>query len=165
MNYYKTNDPAVLAAWETERAEHKALQAKIDTFAARFGGRGLMYTEPACFAGIIFKAPLGRDQWTAPDQYGLQRPRAKPLKGASPETKAALKTLNAEWQEHYPTGTVDSDPFYQSLGCNSSMDFIFGGLTLFVHDGWVYLKCGIKMPQLTEILGSEFDAARAAHRA
>lgn len=165
MSYYKTNDPKVLAAWEAEQAERKALQAKIDAFAARFGGQGKMYQDPAHFAGIIFTPAKPRDLWRHPDMYRLQVPRAKPLKGASTETKDALKALNAEWKEHYPTGTVDSDPFYQSLGCNSSMDFIFGGLTLFVHDGWVYLKAGIKMPKLTEILGSEFDAARAAYRA
>lgn len=165
MSYYKTNDPAVLAAWAKNKADRAELQAKVDAFAARFGGKGLMYADPARFAGIKFPVPLGRDRWTAPDEHGLQRPRSRPLKGASPETKASLKELNAEWQEHYPDGRVSVDPIYKAMGHHSSLDFILGGVNLFVHDGWLYAKTGHeKMPKLTEILGSEYDAALQAFK-
>lgn len=165
MSYYKTNDPEVMAAWKKDRTDRAALQTKIDAFAARFSGKGLMYAEPARFAGINFPVLMDRNLWCAPDSNGLQRPRSKPLKGASTEIKTALKTLNTVWQVHMPTGQVRSDQLYKAMGHGNSLDFVFGGITLFVHDGWLYAKTGYeKMPKLTEILGSEYEAAHEAHR-
>lgn len=162
--YFKTNSPAVMAAWAKDRDDRAALQAKIDAFASRFGGKGMMYSDPPRFAGIIFAQAKPRDLWRAPDRLSLQVPRSSPLKGASAETKAELKRLQAEWEEHRPTERLTDDGVYKALGFSSSMDFIWGGLTLFVYDGWLYAQSGTAMPQLTEIVGSEFEAARAGLR-
>ncbi|TDB28428.1 hypothetical protein ATCM_12620 [Stenotrophomonas sp. ATCM1_4] len=164
MSFYKTNAPAVLVAWEQESAQRVALQAAINAFSARFGGKGLMYADPARFAGIKFPTPAPRDLWRAPDRNGLQWPRSAPLKGATADTKAALKALNADWDQHVPRGSVDGNDVYEALGFSSSMDFLFEGLTLFVHEGFLYASTSKAMPALTEILGSEYEAARQAMR-
>lgn len=165
MSFYKTNAPAVLAAWHEERHARAQLQAEIDAFAARFGGEGLMYAEPARLAGIKFTPAKPRDLWRAPDSNGLQMPRSAPLKGASQETKAELKALTAEWASHLPSRNIDSTAVYRALGFNSSMDFFIEGLTLFVHGGFLYASTRKAMPSMVEILGSEYDAADTAHRA
>jgi hypothetical protein len=164
MSFYKTDAQAVLAAWEEERIQKAALQADVDAFSARFGGKGLMYADPARFAGIKFPKAAPRDLWRAPDRNGLQWPRSAPLKGATAETKAALKALNAEWDQHVPRGSVDGNDVYEALGFSSSMDFMFEGLTLFVHDGFLYASTSKAMPAMTEILGSEYEAAKQALR-
>ena len=164
MSFYKTDAPAVLVAWEERRLQKVSLQAEIDSFAARFGGEGLMYSDPARFAGIKFIPAAPRDLWRAPDRNGLQWPRSAPLKGASAETKAALKALNAEWSQFVPIGRISDDGMYEALGFNSSMDFMFEGLTLFVHGGFLYASTSKAMPAMTEILGSEYEAARQALR-
>ncbi len=122
-----------------------------------------MYSDPPRFAGIIFTPAKSRDLWRAPDRLGLQLPRSAPLKGATAETKAELKRLQAVWSE-FPAESLDDDAVCKALGFNNSLDFIWGGLTLFVHDGWLYASCGRAMPQLTEILGSEYEAAREGLR-
>lgn len=164
MSFYKTNAPAVMAAWEDDRAQRAALRAEIDAFAARFGGEGLMYSDPARFAGIKFTPTAPRDLWRAPERDGLQWPRSSPLKGASPETKAALKALNATWAEDAPAGCISSSLVYKALGFSSSLDFLFEGLTLFAHDGFLYASTRKAMPSMTEILGSEYEAAERAAR-
>lgn len=166
MSYYKTNDPAVLTAWEKYTADRKALQAKVDAFSARFRGEGLLYRHPASFAGIKFpNYTVSKALWRNPDSNGLQRPRKNPLPGAGAETKRALKALNADWDENAPKDSISMHPVFQAMGHCNSLDFIIGGISLFVHDGWLYAETGsVKTPKLTEILGSEWEAAREAHR-
>ncbi|WP_153164361.1 hypothetical protein [Stenotrophomonas nematodicola] len=162
MTYYKTNDPAVLTAWEQERAGKAELQAEIDAFAARFGGEGLMYADTARLAGIRFSPAKPRDLWRSPDHNGLQWPRSAPLKGATAETKAALKALQAEWNDHLPAREIDTNAVYRALGFSSSLDFLFEGLRLFRANGFVYASTKKAMPRMTEILGSEYELAKAA---
>lgn len=164
MSFFKTNDPAVLAAWHAEKAAKAELQAEIDTFAQRFGGEGLMYADPPVLAGIKFRPAMPRDLWRAPDNNGLQVPRSSPLKGATAETKAAIKALQAEWTEHLPARKIDTDGVYRALGFNNSLDFFLEGLSLFLHDGFLYASTRKAMPSMTEILGSEYDAAYTAFR-
>lgn len=166
MGFYKTNYPKVLAAWEQNSTDTVALQAKVDAFASRFGGKGLMYSNPARFAGIKFPVPMGRDLWTAPDEHGRQRPRSKPLPKTPKPVKDQIKNLRIEWSENVPTDQVSDDPIYKAMGHGNSLDFIFGGIVLFVVDGCLYAKTGsTEMPKLTEILGSEYQDAYAAHSA
>lgn len=162
MSFYKTNDPAVLEAYEKERSDKALLQAEVDAFAHRFGGKGLVYADPARLAGIKFTPAKPRDLWRAPDGNGLQWPRSSPLKGATAETKAALKALQAEWNEHMPTRKIDTNAVIRALGFSSSCDFFFEGLTLFRHEGFVYASTSKAMPRMTEILGSEYEQAKAA---
>lgn len=162
MSFYKTNAPAVLAAWEEESAQKAALRAEIDTFAAKFGGEGFIYADPYRFAGIKFVSVAPRDLWRAPDRDGLQWPRSSPLKGASAETKAELKALNATWRDHAPTGSIRANRVHQALGFSSHLEFLFEGLTLFVYGGFLYASTRKAMPGMTEILGSEYEAAERA---
>jgi len=84
-----------------------------------------MYADPARLAGIKFSPARPRDLWRAPDNNGLQWPRSAPLKGATAETKAALKALQAEWQMHLPARDIDTNAVYRALGFSSSCDFCF----------------------------------------
>ncbi|MFK3846641.1 hypothetical protein [Stenotrophomonas sp. NPDC078853] len=164
MSFFKTNDPAVLEAWHAEKAAKAELQAEIDTFAQRFGGEGLMYADPPVLAGIKFRPAMPRDLWRAPDNNGLQVPRSSPLKGATAETKAAIKALQGEWAEHLPSRKIDTNGVYRALGFDNSLDFFIEGLTMFMHDGFLYASTRKAMPSMTEILGSEYSAAEAGRR-
>ncbi|HEL4110781.1 TPA: hypothetical protein UM343_000902 [Stenotrophomonas maltophilia] len=161
MSFYKTNDPAVLAAWSAGRQEIATLRAAVNEFAAKYGATGHTYSEPVRFAGLRFPTEMPRDLWRAPDRNGLQCPRSTPLKGATAETKAALKALRAEWDLHVPDAKVSSDRLYEALGVDWG-DFLFTGLTLFEHDGHLYAETGAGMPRMTEILGSEYQLAKLA---
>jgi hypothetical protein len=164
MSFYKTKDPNVLAAWNEEHAARAKLQAEADAFAERFGGNGRLYADPARFAGLTFSPAKPRDLWRAPDHNGLQWPRSVPLRGATAETKEALKALQAEWLAHLPSGRVSREPIYRALGFSSSMDFLLEGLTLFVHDGILYASTRKTIRSMTEILGSEYHTAESALR-
>lgn len=164
--YYKTNDPAVLAAWEADRQARVDFKKKVDSFAAYFGGEGMIYSNPVRFAGIKFKGDLPKELWCARDSNGLQRPRMTAPKGASMEQKKAIKHMRDHWMKHVPKDVLRDDDLYKALGHSNSLDFLFGGLTMFLHDGWVYAKTGsVAMPALTEIMGSEYEEAERAHRA
>jgi len=161
MSFYKTNAPNVMAAWAAERQAVATLRVAVEEFATKYGATGHTYSDPVRFAGLRFNPPMPRDLWRAPDRHGLQCPRTTPLKGATAETKAALKALNAEWDLHVPDAQVDSKALYAALGVSWG-DFLFSGLTLFEQGGWLYAETSAAMPCMTEILGSEYEQAKAA---
>ncbi len=162
MSYFKTNAPGVLKAWHQEREAVAALRAEARTFAARFGGTECLYGDPARFAGLRFQPPAPRDLWRLPDRDGIQCPRSAPRRGATAETKEAHARLLAEWKANVPTARVDSNALYAALGVGWGDFLLCGGLVMFEHGGWLYAKTGADMPCMTEILGSEYEAARKA---
>lgn len=164
MSFFKTNDPEVMAAWHKEMVAFAALRKAADEFATRYGGTGHLYSNPGRFAGVKFSPPKPRELWRAPDCNGLQCPRTKPLTGSSASTREELKALNADWLAHVPRKLVDSDELYRTLGVDRS-DFVFSGLEMFQHGGWIYAKTGTHMKRMTEILGSEYSAASEAQGA
>jgi len=164
VSFYKTNDDKVLRAWSWTSAAVKALRAATDDFAAQYGGTGHNYSDPVRFAGIRFNPPKPRALWRCPDKHGLQVPRSAPLKGATADEKAALKALQAEWDVHVPDAQVTWEKVHRALDVSWG-DFVFTGLTMFEHNGWLYAKTGAPMPRMTEILGSEFEAAQVAAKA
>lgn len=174
-NYmYKTSAPAVIAAvtaWNAKRAAWDAQRAKLGQV---FGGAtSPMRSGSQSYVGGV-KLSASRDldvHWCRPDQYDYRalRSSAKPAKGTSKEDRAAQviehERLKALWEEHCPEN-IDQDEAWDAIGLNRGALWLCGGL-FFELDGAVYLNLGIRLEDgveqiegATEILGSEFDAAR-----
>lgn len=159
--YYKTNNPAVLAAWATLHNDKCILQAQIDAFAQRFGATAGVQREPGHFAGLRFAQRPPAVHWRKPDFNGLQWLRNAASKGASAEQRAQHAVLLADWHAHFPTHRVDDRPLYRAIGYSSGLDFALSGLVMFVRGDWFYAATSKPMPELLEILGSEYAAAKA----
>jgi hypothetical protein len=162
MSFYKTNDPEVVAAYQALENAAEALKQQAKAFGERFGGEGLIYFSASGhrFAGVRFALQQPLDIWTAWDKDGMQRPRSKPKAGTSQERRDALKTLHAEWDANAPTERVSMDPFFQSVGTNWG-DVMFSGASWFRCGEEIYFNTRLKLTA-QEILGSEFEAAKAA---
>jgi len=165
MSYYKTNDPAVLAAYQSLKAQTAVLRQQAKIFGDRFGGEGLVYFSASSrrFAGVRFLHQQPLDIWTAWDKDGMQRPRRKAKAGTPQDRRDALKELIAEWEANAPTELVPMDPFFQSVGTDWG-NVMFNGASWFQRGEWIYFKTGLKLTA-QEILGSEFEAAEKAEAA
>lgn len=165
MSYFKTNDPAVLAAYQSVKAQTAALKQQAKVFGDRFGGEGLVSFSASGhrFAGVRFFHQQPLDIWTTWDNNGMQRPRRKPKAGTPQDRRDALKALNEDWEANAPTEQVSMDPFFQSVGTDWG-NVMFNGASWFQRGEWIYFKTFIKL-SAQEILGSEFEAAEKAEAA
>lgn len=162
MSFYKTNCPVAIKAWDDYNAAAADLRARCESFAAGFGGKAALYGNPLRFGGILFDSSPGGDLWCAADRDAVHKPRRIPRRGSTPEVRAAVKENISKWDAGRPDDRVCFDPIYKALGKNNSMDFIFTGMKLVRHGGWIYADTGADMPLMTEILGSEFAEANKA---
>lgn len=165
MSYYKTNDPAVLAAYQSVQAQTAVLRQQAKAFGERFGGEGLVSFSASGhrFAGVRFLHQQPLDVWTAWDKNGMQRPRRKAKAGIPQDRRDALKALNEDWEANAPTEQVSMDPFFQSVGTDWG-NVMWSGASWFQRGEWMYFKTSIKLAA-EEILGSEFEAAEKAEAA
>ena len=173
-NYmYKTTAPAVVAAviaWDAKRKEWDAQRAKLGQV---FGGSASpMRSGSRSYVGVKLSASRDLDvHWRRPDQYGYRalRSSAKLAKGTSEVHRSAQvvehECLSALWKEHCPA-SIDRDEAWEAMGLNPGALWL-GGDMFFERDGVVYLNLGIRLEDgnesiegATEILGSEFEAAR-----
>lgn len=119
--------------------------------------------------------------WTEPNKHNISRPRTSLnvkkfkeqfagqdiSKEAIDEKVKAAKADLAELNKKYNEGVsqlskVDFEPFFNSFGTNWG-DLMFSGLKWFELDGYVYFATGADFrDRMTEILGSEFEAADSA---
>lgn len=164
MRYFKITKPESLAAWEQSRRDTEAMTKAARDFAERIApgrAKGWYTTGPTRrVAGFSFSPPMTGPEWTKPDrQHGMQRPRAK----VPTDAKQALADLQAIWND-YPKQSVDMDGVFKTFGF--SWGFIYG-YSMFAHCGALYFSTSDPHQQIdgTEILGSEFSAAEAEHRA
>jgi len=171
---YKTTAPSVVAAviaWDAKRADWNTQRAKLgevfggDTSPMRSGSRSYV-------GGVKLSASRDLDvHWCRPDQYGYRalRSGAKPAKGTSKEDRATQVAehdrLSALWKEHCPA-SIDQDEAWEAIGLNPGALWLGGGV-FFELDGAVYLNLSVRLEDgseriegATEILGSEFEAAR-----
>lgn len=169
-NYmYKTTAPAVVAAviaWEAKRKEWDTQRAKLGQV---FGGAASpMRSGNRSYVGGV-KISASRDldvHWCRPDQYDYRalRSSAKHAKGTPKEARAAQvaehEHLLALWKEHCPA-SIDMDEAWEAIG------LWMCGSVFFELEGIVYLNLGLRLEDgneniegATEILGSEFEAAR-----
>jgi len=170
MSTYKTNHPDALAARRAYTEAVQALRAQAEAFKERVGAKDFVISTGSSLGtsirGFVFDPPKDRALWTVQDAKlcGAQRPRASVAKG-TPEQRAELKALNAEWNAHYPAERVSWEPMLQAVGLSPGHLFFSGAFKLFEHDGWIYLKTGAlpDASHLIEILNSEYEAAQLAH--
>ena len=174
--HYKTTSPSALAvvtSWEAKKAD---FDSKRKSLSGVFGGSGSpMSSGGDSYVGGV-KISDSRDldvHWRRPDEYGYRALRnvAKPEKGATKEARVAYKAeherLTALWQEHCP-GRISKDDVWKALGVEWGSVWLSGGV-FFKQDDAVYLNLGFQLKEggdqiegATEIVASEFEAARRA---
>lgn len=159
-SFYKTTDANVLAAHANFEAAKNALIDNANELGKEFDGKPKFCSDVNRFkcAHLVlnnYSQREDKDLWTKPDQNYLSSPRRGKVKGKAKEQK---ELLDRYW-ELFPE-SVEANPLYESMGLNWG-DLLFGGgFTMFAHDGAIYLRTGAKVgPMMTEILGSEFNAA------
>jgi hypothetical protein len=164
--FYKTSDPAVLAAMAAYEREVGSVFAAGKEFSAHYGGKLLTRADlhGRSVAGLCFEPAKDDPLWTKPDaqQAGMQRPRTS-LKGATKEQRAALAELAAGWRVRFPSAKADLEPVLATMGTDWGSLF-FTNFAMFQHEGAVYASTGAKLaPCMVEILSSEYAAAKAAY--
>ena len=169
MAYYKTSDARVLAAWKTYREEADRLQVLGNEFAKRYEGASAMFSTSfhsgRRFLGLKFNPAMPQPLWTKPDHKagGSQFPRQALPPGTKGDERKALKLeltqLREDFNEHKPKGEADMQPFLDSMGLGGGALF-FGSYKHFAKDDCLYVSTTAKPSSvMTEILGSEFEAA------
>lgn len=171
MAYYKTREPAVLAAWKTYLDQCDALQKQGEDFAALFpNAKPLFATDIHSgrrFYGLAFTPVAPQPLWTKPDPKcgSEQRPRNSLPAGIKGDERKALKAeldeLATLYKENRPKDKADLEPFLAAMGLGGGKLF-FAGYKQVIKDGTVYVETSAKPGEvMQEILGSEFDAANA----
>lgn len=158
-SFYKTNDAGVLAAHAAFEAAKNTLIEKANELGKEFDGKPKFSSDVNRFkcAHLVlnnYHQREDKDLWTKPDQHHLSSPRRGKVKGKVKEQKVLLDRY---WEIFPPA--VDKGSLYDSMGLDWG-ELLFGGFTMFSHDGAIYLRTGAKVgPMMNEILGSEFNAA------
>ena len=169
MAYYKTSDARVLAAWKTYREEADRLQVLGNEFAKRYEGASAMFSTSfhsgRRFFGLKFNPAMPQPLWTKSDHKagGSQFPRQALPPGTKGDERKALKLeltqLREDFNEHKPKGEADMQPFLDSMGLGGGALF-FGSYKHVAKDDCLYVSTTAKPSSvMTEILGSEFEAA------
>lgn len=170
MSFYRSNDPAVVAAAAKFYADREAVQEEARAFAKQWGGVALFSRDlhSIRFGGLRFSEPANLDNWTTPDKKSrAQAPRAQlRIKGASKEQKEAQIALHRRYYDEMPKLRAECEPVYEAMGTNWG-DLLFTGIAWFVGtDGHVYAQTSTKLgPVMVEILGSQYELAREAVQA
>ena len=163
MRHYKITKPESLAALKQFYADVDALQKASREFAQLIApdrAKPWFTSGPTrSFAGLSFDPPMTGPEWTKPErQTRVQRPRTKVAADARP----ALAKLQELWASE-PEQKVMLDPVMQTFGFSWGF---FHGYSFFEHDGAIYFRTSdTQTIEGAEILGSEWDAAEAAHTA
>lgn len=168
MAYYKTNDPAVSAAWTAYVAKADELQKQGEDFAAMFpNAKPLFSTDIHSgrrFFGLSFTPTAPQPLWTKPDPKcgNVQRPRSSLPAGIKGDERKALKAeldlLAERYKANAPKAKADLEPFLAAMGLGGGRLF-FAGYKQVITDDWVYIETTANPgPAMTEILGSEFEA-------
>lgn len=168
MAFYKSNHPEVIAACDLVHAEKMALYAAANALAAEVGGKAVYSVSITgdTFYGIAFERPADTMIWMVPERKSrAQRPRKKPKAGATAEQRAAHQALVATWKAKVPTQTAGGDAMFEAIGTEWGQ-LMFTGISYGVRDGWLYVSTKAKLnDRMTEILGSEYEAATKATKA
>lgn len=170
--YFKTTDSAVIAALQKHHDDGDALLTRSKAFALKFGGEqsSAIYQNGILgvrILGVKFDPAKPTNSWTQPNYKtnSIQRPR-KTITGATDQEKAEHAALYQDWKNSFPAETVPYLPVLQAMGIKE-MDILFGGgFGQFEHEGVIYVTTGAAVGEaLTEILASEYIAAKEAHDA
>ncbi|MCV4344543.1 hypothetical protein [Pseudomonas capsici] len=170
--FYRTESPSVLAAVRGWMAKRVTWDAQREKLGQAFGGAASpMYSGSRSYVGGI-KLSHSREldvHWCRPDDHGYRalRTSAKHVKGSDKNVRAAEKLEHQRlldlWTEHCPQN-IDRDEAWKEIGVDPGSIWLGGGV-FFELDGVVYLSFGSEssasaVDGVTEILGSEYEAAR-----
>jgi len=167
MSFYKTDVPDVLAAVVQYGTEKEQLHDAGEHFKQLFGAEQMIFkfsSESSWFSGLIFDPPKDGRFWSKPDRKDrTQFPRSNVSKMTAEENSTHTE-LREKWRNNYPVMRPSKDEFYKSIGtCWSNV--MFYGLAFFPLENFIYIEANIELGQMvTEILGSEYAAAKAAYQ-
>ncbi|EBF9805568.1 hypothetical protein FIF06_04510 [Salmonella enterica subsp. enterica] len=165
--FFKTSNPAALAAWDQYLLDSQKLNEEARKLAEVLGGGGR----------AVFKTDVGGRRFYAMSFPGEERPFARELwtvqrktTGWSCEPRrsripAHLRTLAKEladtWHDYRPVTGARTDALLPALGLDFSVTF-FGSLEWFRVADVIYVSAGIKPThdRMVEILSDEFYAAK-----
>jgi hypothetical protein len=165
MSYFKiTNNNAVQAfkSFETSKAE---LIEQAEKLATHFGGKPIFsnQVERISFAGINFhnfNQLENNHLWIKPK---ASRSFASSPKFGKPKAadREALEAIKAKYNEMMPE-EISREPLLKAIGTDWG-NCLFTPLSLFLHDDVIYLNTRLTLKDATEILGSEYEAAKSAY--
>lgn len=175
MAYYKTSDTGVMATWQVYREESDRLQLLGEEFAKRYEGATALFSTSMysgrSFYGLKFSPAMPQPLWTRPDPKaeGSQFPRQCLPPGTKGDERKALKVeltkLREDFNEHKPKGKADMQPFLEAMGLGGGAMF-FNSYRHIAKADCLYVSTSAKPSNvMTEILGSEFEAAEKAEAA
>ncbi|EDQ6553967.1 hypothetical protein S675_002111 [Salmonella enterica subsp. enterica] len=165
--FFKTSNPAALAAWDQYLLDSQQLNVEARKLADVLG----------CGGRAVFKNGVGGRWFYAMSFPGEERPFARELwtvqreaTGWSCEPRrsrvpAHLRTLMKEladvWNTYRPVTSARTDALLPALGFDFGVT-LFGPLAWFRVGDVIYVSAGIKPPQdrMVEILSDEFYAAK-----
>ncbi|ELH1937236.1 hypothetical protein RPH50_001943 [Salmonella enterica] len=165
--FFKTSNPAALAAWDQYLLDSQKLNEEARKLADVLGGGGR----------AVFKNDVGGRRFYAMSFPGEDRPFARELWTVQRETTgwsceprrsripAHLRTLAKEladvWHDYCPMTSARTDVLLPALGLDFSVTF-FGSLEWFRVGDVIYVRAGIKPShdRMVEILSDEFYAAK-----
>lgn len=162
--YYKTTHPEVRAALDQRSKDYDALRKRGEALQAHFGAQHLVVsnsTDGYRIRGIAFDPPKDARLWTKPDRehLNMQRPRQSITK-ATPEEKAELARLRADWKEYFPTEYVPFEPVLQAMGTTWGALIFGGSFAMLDRDDAIYVATTAKLnDRMVEIMASEYAAA------
>lgn len=161
MSFYKSNDVRVIKAIDNFIVDRGIVHSEARIFADKFGGEPVITRSfnSIRFEGLKFDPPASSDIWTvaqAKNNY-VQAPRKKVKK----EFRDDAGDLYATYFAYFPKNEASADPIYESMGTNWASVYI-SGLGFFTRDGFVYVDTSLKLAaHMVEILGSEYEMAKA----
>ncbi|WMC11712.1 hypothetical protein PU634_04935 [Oceanimonas pelagia] len=164
--YYKTSEPAVIAAYQKMMADAHDLRDRAQACCNEFDAMPVIgqCAREYRYHGMRlngFDVREDRHLWTRPDPNygGLSKVRSR-LTGHSAE----LKELRARVKQHWPEpDTVSKDGLYQALGTNWG-NILLCGIAITEYNGTLYLATSATLTGCTEITGSEYQQAEREER-
>ncbi|HHR4052774.1 TPA: hypothetical protein ACS50C_004749 [Salmonella enterica] len=165
--FFKTSNPAALAAWDRYLLDSQKLNEEARKLADVLG----------CGGRAVFKTDVGGRRFYAMNFPGEERPVARELWTFQRETtgwsceprrsrvpvhlRALAKELADTWHDYRPVTSARTDALLPALGLDFSVTF-FGPLEWFRVGNVIYVSTYVKPShdRMVEILSDEFYAAK-----
>lgn len=162
MSFFKISNNEAVQTFKEFEANKVELIEQASKLAAHFGGKPVFSNRAdfVSFAGIKFEhfEELENNHlWTKPKASNgfKSSPKYGKQKGADRDT---LETIRKKYNAMLPV-QVSREPLLKAIGTDWG-NCLFTPLSLFLHDDTIYLDTRLTLKDATEILGSEYEAAK-----